>query len=322
MDKRDILNGVDRVASNMYLKTIGEQPGLSTFLFHGIFHNTNEINKNHIYPQERMTVDRFRQFLDFFLSHNYRFISPEDIRNGLPDDSARYGLLTFDDGYFNNLLVPEILAEYKVPAIFFFSTGYIIERKKFWADVIYYFSKQQGWDDLTILQKIMSLKNRKTSAVETLLKQEYGSACLEPLSDIDRPMTASELLAFSKKQFVYLGNHTHQHEILPNLTDQEVDDELKASQQQMTTITGKTPWFISYPNGSFTERTIELAVQNGLTAGITTVQQKNKLPLQPNEQGQILFHRFNPSINADGKDNFNTLRSSLQLKTKLKKWLQ
>jgi peptidoglycan/xylan/chitin deacetylase (PgdA/CDA1 family) len=323
MDKRNILNIVDRTASNIHLKMFGEQPGLSAFLLHGMFRNSDEINKNHILPQERMTVDHFRKFLDYFLSHNYKFVSPDEIRkNGVSDTTARYALLSFDDGYFNNLMVPEILAEYKVPAVFFFSSAYILEGKKFWSDVIYHIRKKQGRDDLSILHEIIALKNRKTAEVEAQLIKEHGSGCLKPLGDIDRPMTPSEFISFSQMPFIHLGNHTHQHEILTNLSDAETDLELKTSQQQMLSLTGKTPWFISYPNGSFSERTIQVAIQNGLTMGITTIQQKNQLPLIAGSGGQVLLHRFNPSVSAEGRDNYSTLRSSLQLKTKLKKWLQ
>ncbi|MDB5211057.1 MAG: hypothetical protein JWQ30_1884 [Sediminibacterium sp.] len=322
MNKRDLLNKIDDAASGTHLKFFGERPGLSTFLFHSVFENKQQISSNQILPQERMTVGVFCQFLDYFLSNNYQFVTPEDIRKGLPDDKAKYGLITFDDGYFNNTLIPAILAEYKVPAIFFISTAYITEGKKFWSDVIYYERKKNHLDDSTILKEIIGLKSLKTTQVEKYLVKEFGEGCMKPLSDIDRPMTAAELSSFAKQPFVHIGNHTHQHEILTNLSAQEVGQEFITSQEILTQLINKTPWFVSYPNGSFSEMVVEIAMQNGLTMGITTIQQKNSLPLKTGKHGQVLLDRLNPvAVNGD-TINYHRLQSSFQLKTQFKKWLQ
>jgi peptidoglycan/xylan/chitin deacetylase (PgdA/CDA1 family) len=322
MDKRALLDSVDKIASSAHLGLFGESAGLSTFLFHSIFRNANEMNSNQVNPQERMTVDLFRQFLDYFLENGYRFITPEAIRDGLHANNERYGLITFDDGYFNNTLVTDILVEYKMPAVFFFSTAYITEGKKFWPDIVYQKRKEQGRSDLEILHEIMRLKSQATAAIESFVINEFGEGCMQPLSDTDRPMTAAELTAFTQCPYVHIGNHTHQHEILTNLSREGVDKEFETSQQLLTQLTGKKPWFVSYPNGSFSDMIIASAIQNGLTMGITTVMQKNKLPLRANKNGQILLDRFNPAADKFGKNNFKTLRSSLQLKTQLKKWLQ
>lgn len=322
MNKRAVLDTVDKTVSGLHLKLFGESAGLSTFLFHSIFKDEKEISKNHINPQERMTVDLFRKFVEYFLENGYRFITPEAIKDGLHANGEKYGLVTFDDGYFNNTLILDILSEYKIPAVFFFSTAYISEGKKFWSDVVYNKRKQQGRNDIEILQELMRLKSLKIKEVESLLQKEFGEDCMKPLSDIDRPMTPAELASFSKHPYVHIGNHTHQHEILTNLSNEEVDEEFETSQHLLERFTGKKAWFISYPNGSFSEMIMKSAMQHGLTMGITTIMQKNKLPLHTNKQGQLLLDRFNPSSDLAGKDNFNTLRSSFQLKTQLKKWLQ
>ncbi len=321
MDKKTLLNRMDETVSDLHLKLFGERPGLSTFLFHSIFKNKQEISRHHVLPQEHMTIEAFRRFLDYFLSHNYQFVTPDAVRAGLPDLKARYGLITFDDGYFNNTLIPPVLAEYKVPAVFFISTAYITEGKKFWSDVIYHQRKKQQLSDETILKEIISLKSLKIVQVEDYLAREFGIDSMKPLSDIDSPMTPGELQAFARQPFVHLGNHTHQHEILTNLTAAETDLEFKTSQRLLNDITGITPWFVSYPNGSFSGQVSTVAMQNNLTMGITTIQQKNRLPLQADKYGQILLHRFNPVANND-VINCSKFRSSFHLKTQLKKWLQ
>jgi peptidoglycan/xylan/chitin deacetylase (PgdA/CDA1 family) len=321
MNKKALLNKIDETASGIHLSLFGERPGLSTFLFHSIFRNWQEISKQQILPQEHMTVDLFREFLDYFLSSGYHFVSPDQIRNGLKDTTLKYGLITFDDGYFNNTLITDTLAAYQIPAVFFISTAYIQEGKKFWSDALYHERKKKYATDEAILREIMSLKHLKVAQVEDYLVREFGTAVLKPLSDTDRPMTPEELGTFAAHPFVHLGNHTHQHEILTNLSEEEIMEELRTSQQLLHTFTGQTPYFISYPNGSYSDTVLKAASDQGFTMGITTIQQKNLLPLKTNDQGQLLLHRFNP-VAQDGHINCRKFRSSLQLKTQLKKWLQ
>ena len=321
MNKKAILNKLDEMAAAVHLGLFGEKPGLSTFLFHSIFRNEQEITNHHVLPQEHMTVDLFRRFLDYFLSKNYQFVSPADVKNALAPDKKYYGLITFDDGYYNNTLIPEILSEYKVPAVFFISTAYIIEGKKFWSDALYYFRKKQNQSDETILKEIISLKSLRINQVENYIINEFGKDALKPLSDIDRPMNAAELTEFSRHPYVHIGNHTHQHEILTNLSKEEIDQEFKTSQEALFRFTGIQPYFVSYPNGSFNNEVLGAAQQHSFSMGITTIQQKNNLPLKPNAEGQILLDRFNP-VASNGELNLGKFRSSFQLKTQLKKWLQ
>lgn len=321
MDKKALLHKIDETTSKIHLNLFGERPGLSTFLFHSIFHDQQEISRQHVLPQEHMTVPLFREMLDYFLSHGYQFVSPDQVRAGLPDNDVRYGMITFDDGYFNNTLITDTLAAYKVPAVFFISTAYIQEGKKFWSDTLYHKRKAQHVPDPMILREIMDLKHLRVAAIEDHITREFGSAALQPLSDTDRPMTPWELQTFAAHPFVHIGNHTHRHEILTNLGADEIATEFETSQQLLQEYTGQRPAFVSYPNGSYSDLVLKVAVHHGFTMGITTVQQKNRLPLQPNKQGQVLLDRFNP-VAVNGKIDGRKFRSSFQLKTQLKKWLQ
>ena len=66
-----------------------------------------------------MTVEKFRQFIDYYVKHDYIFVSLNDIQNGL-DPGKNHILITFDDGYYNNNLALPILKEYNIPALFSF----------------------------------------------------------------------------------------------------------------------------------------------------------------------------------------------------------
>ncbi len=319
MNLKDLLNIADAAAAKGHLELFGEQGGLSCFLFHAIFKDESELAKQQIYPQECMTVVLFRQFIEYFLDAGYQFITPDEIKAGLPDKNKKYGLITFDDGYYNNTLILDVLTEYKVPAVFFIATAYVQEGKKFWSDALYAGRKKTGIGDEAVLEEIMSLKKMRVADINRYLIEHFSKDALKPLSDIDRPFTPAELAVFAHHPYVHIGNHTHEHEVLTNLTIEEVTEEFKVSQQLIKSWTGIVPDFISYPNGSYSQQILEAARQNNFTMGISTVAQKNRLPLST--AGFELLGRFNP-VAVGGQLELAKFRSSLQLKTGLKKWLQ
>ena len=108
------INNLDRMFSEYSLNIYSEKKSLITILFHGLFNNDDEIKLNHVHPQQSMTVEKFRQFIEYYIKHDYIFVSPDDIQNGL-DSSKNHILITFDDGYYNNNLALPILREYNIP---------------------------------------------------------------------------------------------------------------------------------------------------------------------------------------------------------------
>ena len=131
-----IVNSIDKLISNNYCRFLNDKSALLTFLFHGLFNDEHEIYLNLVDPQQGITVDMFRRFIEYYLNNGFIFVSPDDILNGLANDK-KYVLITFDDGYYNNHLAISILKEYQVPAIFFISSNHVALNKSFWWDVIY-----------------------------------------------------------------------------------------------------------------------------------------------------------------------------------------
>src|SRR3954454_251813 len=125
-----IVRGTDATVARAYLALFRERSGVMSFLFHSLFRDEREIARGVVDPLQRTTVAQFRQFIEYYLRHDYRFISPADLLaaagggggGGGLDPARRYALITFDDGYYNNVLARPILEEYGVPAVFFIST--------------------------------------------------------------------------------------------------------------------------------------------------------------------------------------------------------
>ena len=118
----------DIILSQIYLRLRQEKNSLITFVFHGLFQNEKEIKLNLVNPQTWITVNQFRQSIEYYLNHDYIFVSPDDVLNGL-NKNKKYIMITFDDGYYNNKNALPILKKYKIPALFFPSTNHIKNNK-------------------------------------------------------------------------------------------------------------------------------------------------------------------------------------------------
>ena len=182
-----------------------DRPALLTFLFHSIFRDNREIALNHIDPQQGITVDIYRLFLEYFLEAGYRFVSPDDLQQGLAPDECCI-LATFDDGYFNNRLVLPLLQEYKCPALFYITTHNILHNECFWWDVVYRELSRQGLSRKTVSVEQKEYKKLSHPEIIQRLRDEFGKNVLRPCSDIDRPFTPAELQDFSAEKYVFIGN--------------------------------------------------------------------------------------------------------------------
>ena len=140
----NFLSRLDKFFAENYVRLRGERKGfLSTFLFHGRFRDEDECRNESLDIQQVITVKQFESFIQYFRDQQYSFVGQDDILKGL-NPQKKYVLITFDDGYYNNMHAIDILKKFQVPAIFFISTNHVLEQKSFWWDVILRERKKQG----------------------------------------------------------------------------------------------------------------------------------------------------------------------------------
>jgi peptidoglycan/xylan/chitin deacetylase (PgdA/CDA1 family) len=285
------IKATDRLLSRAYLGLFGERNSLIPFLFHGLFRDEGEIELNHVHPQQAITIAQFRQFVEYFLNCGYQFVSPADVLGGL-DTQKKYVLITFDDGYFSNLMALPVLREFKVPATFCVCTNHIRENKCFWWDVLYRERTREGVPEAVVSHEIEELKSRKTSEIEKHLTELFGRDCLKPLSDVDRPMAPGELRDFAQQQYVFLGNHTADHAILTNYSAEEIRSQIVGAQEGIREMAGVETNFIAYPNGRYNADVLAISKAAGLKLGITVDLKKNYLPLDFSGTDALRLGRF------------------------------
>lgn len=306
------VRATDAAVARAYLAVRAERNALMPFLFHSLFRDEGEIARNVVEPLERTTVAQFREFVAYYLEHGYRFVSPEDLLATL-DPARRYALITFDDGYYNNVLVRPILEEFKVPALFFISTNHVRQNKCYWWDVFYRERLAQGATRQQIYRETVALKHLRTEQIEAQLVDRFGANALAPRGDIDRPFAPEELREFAKCPYVHLGNHTADHAILTNYTPQQVREQITGAQQALMAMTGRTPVAIAYPNGAHDARIVEISRELGLKVGVTVRPHKTLLPLNSRACDLMRIGRFCPTGDAPMATQCRTYRSDLQL---------
>lgn len=227
---------IDQIVSQFFLKLFSEKPALMTFIFHGLFRDEKEIGLNTVDPQQGVTIDHFRQFVEYFLNHDYLFVSPEDILGGL-NNNSKYVLITFDDGYYNNIQSLTVLNKYKIPAVFFISANNVKFNKCFWWDVLYRERIRLGVLSKDIVREREWLTSKTNKEIEKYLMNLFGENAFEPRSDIDRPFTPSELKNFSKEEYVFLGNHTCDHAVLTNYSPCGINSQIIDAQNTIYDMT-------------------------------------------------------------------------------------
>jgi peptidoglycan/xylan/chitin deacetylase (PgdA/CDA1 family) len=302
----------DAVVARAYLALFRERNALLSFLFHSLFRDEAEMELNLVDPLERTMVRHFREFIEYYLENGYRFVGPDELLEGL-DPSGKYALITFDDGYYNNMLALPVLEEYGVPAVVFVSTNHVCEQKNFWWDVLYRERTAQGATPRQIYNEAMHLKVLRSCELEAVLVERFGPSAFIPHGDIDRPFRPDELRALAGHPLVHLGNHTADHAILTNYTPEQAHDQIVRAQEALREMTGISPSVIAYPNGAHSRPILQACGELGLKLGFTVRPEKNPLPLGLHPNGLLRLGRFAPLGNGQIARQCRTYRSDLQL---------
>lgn len=287
------LDRIDQFGSRIYLKLRTQQPSLLVWVFHVLFQDEKAIERKEVFPFEQLTVDQLATFISCIQALGHQFVSPQQILAGLPPDGF-YHLLTFDDGYFNNQWALPVLEAAGAPAVFHIATSYIERNRSFWWDVHFREKGKQGAGMREILAAQNELKRLPFEQVESYLAEKYGEAAFQPIGDQDRPFRPEELRAFAQHPLVYLGNHTHDHAILPHYSPEKIREQIRLSQEYLTQLAGSQPEVIAYPNGEFSPDVTQLAAAEGLQLGLTGERQKHfladSLPLM--SLGRVTLYGF------------------------------
>ncbi len=225
-------------------------------------------------------------------------------------------VLTFDDGYRNNLTFAlPILRRFKAPATMFLCTGNITKQTPFWFDRLDYAVQSMAHESTSrhVIPELMEIdfsnkealkksfttfirkeKKRYTtdtdmrSAMANLterLEQHSGHGLAEifandPWSGILNWEEIREVAALG----VHFGSHGVDHTLLGLVPLSIARQEFIESQKMIEYYTGQPCIHLAYPDGSFNQEVISLARDCNYTSAVTIVSGLN----QPGDEALAL----------------------------------
>ena len=205
--------------------------------FHGVYDDS--------FVKQPLETSRIISSSDFekiikWLNGAFEFLTFDQYVNG-----EKGVLITFDDGYENNLTVAlPLLEKYSAPAIVFVSCCHI--------------KKEQNHSRM----KPSSYPSFKQDEIST--NNHYFDG-----------LTHSQLRELNSSPLIEIGNHTFHHKDLVNLDYPDLKSEIQDATDFIERITGSRPRLFAYPFGSFSNTSIQVlndlgyeygfALENGVT---------------------------------------------------------
>lgn len=222
-----------------------------------------------------------------------RVISISELLDGLRhgDDLRNTVVLTFDDGYENNVThAAPILADYKMPASFFLATGFIGSGRWAWTDRVEYAlditrADRLIWQDAILPLTDMHTRRHTLHAVKARLKLLPVAERDEQLSAIEyelnippsEPKADYRFMNWAQARTLAdagfdVGAHTINHAILSRVSPSDAEAEIVGSKNAVVAGIGSCSPIFCYPNGKkqdYDETTISICSRH-FQAAITT----------------------------------------------------
>jgi len=250
------------------LRASRRDTGLLILASHAVLTDEAQCDAGLLLPQQRLTLADLRAAINALKALDYRFVSPVDIEHGLP--CGKHCLLTFDDGYRNNLEAVPLLQGLGVPALFFVVPSAVEDGRSFWWDAVFRKARLCGRSEREMNRIFAELKRLPPTQIGEVLRDAgMREQDFMPVGEVDRPMNRQELQALARLPGMFVGNHTFNHEILTHCGHAEGTASLVNAQRYLETIGGNVVPWVAYPNGNFDERVMRMAEEAGLRWGVT-----------------------------------------------------
>lgn len=187
-------------------------------------------------------------------------------------------IITFDDGHAGNYQLLPVIRQLQIPITIFLCSDIIGTRRHFWFK----------HSDAVVQERQQLKKISNVQRLETLKK--YGFEQTKEYSD-RQALTREEIEEM--RPWVDFQSHTCFHPCLPQCDDETARQEIVLSKQHLEQDYSFSVNTISYPNGDYSQRDIQIAKDAGYICGIT-------VDFGFNDQQADLFRLKRISVN-DGR---------------------
>ena len=265
---------------------------------------------HHIAPGPAVRQARFRPNLELFVAEeefekqiryvaaNYDCLSIDEAvqalaRGRLPRRSV---VVTFDDGYRDNLLAVPILKRYNVPAAIYITTGAIARARTFWWDehetildrlgslelswrgtprrwdLSSHALKQQAFGELNLMFK--ALPPAEQDELLTVLRNAARAAGSEPpYFDFNAMLSWDEVAALDREPLITIGAHTVDHFVMRQLPEDELHRQIHECRTDLERHLGHPITHFAYPFGREEHadvREFQAVADDGFASAVTT----------------------------------------------------
>jgi peptidoglycan/xylan/chitin deacetylase (PgdA/CDA1 family) len=206
-------------------------------------------------------------------------------------------VVTFDDGYVDNLTHALPIAEAKgVPITVFVTSKAVGGQQGFWWDRLGTLlgSRPSGINEIhlptdegtvsirvgsslredlqSVRRHLLPLPVAEIHRVLDAVSEEWGTSAASPPDA--RTLTPSELTQLARSDTVTIGAHTTDHVRLRGLPAQEQRETISASKHDLEALSGRAISHFAYPYGgpdSFDDNSVDAVRQSGFETACTTI---------------------------------------------------
>ena len=234
-----------------------------------------------------------------YLRNNFNVVSLEDGIDLMGNSSHIKGptaVVTFDDGYPGNarILLP-ILKSMNIPSTIFVSTKAVQDQEIYWYDKLinafqsekvieinlnhlslecYQINRCKGARNWMEIQRLLTdLKTldacRRGKLVEDIIRN-LNTPHKKASYNIT-PLTINDLHELANCSLITIGAHSHNHEILPRLSEDDARESIQKSRELLESWINRRVYFFSYPNGNYNDNVIKILKENGFQCSLTTM---------------------------------------------------
>jgi peptidoglycan/xylan/chitin deacetylase (PgdA/CDA1 family) len=193
------------------------------------------------------TPPDFAQQLQYLVDNNYTTISMAQAYAGLNGGPlpTKPVVITFDDGYENQMQAFALLMQFHMKATFYIING--------------------GPASLWCIGA----------------GRQYHLSIQPPGGCGDAYLTWDQVKELDKSGLITIGGHTIDHENLASLTPAQQEYEIDASKAGIEKEIGHTIYDFAYPYGAYDDETVDLVKQAGYRTAVTTLADNDQIPSEP-----------------------------------------
>lgn len=236
----------------------------------------------------RCPLSTLEMVLRWARAHRRDVVSLEEAVRRLDDaQSRRFVVLTFDDGYRDNVTKAlPLLERYAAPLTIYVTSQMITRDLNCWWDAIVPLVRDRDCIEIEPMGRKFDLttaasKGAALKAIRRWVHEGSDRAALlqgvfakhgivmEELVDA-AAMTVAELQRASAHPLVSIGGHTHSHDFLNRLTEDDARQEIVSNKLFLEDAIQKRVVHFAYPYGAAGAREAGILAESGFATAVTT----------------------------------------------------